>query len=240
MPDARHHRGPHPEDDALFAPERILPLRRAVADLSWLLTRHYAVPGALKVVGDRYRLSQRQRTAVMRCACADEALVRRRQREVAAGAVVGQVIELDGYNVLTTVEAGLAGGVILIARDGCCRDMASIHGTYRKVDETIPALELAGRALAELGVVHCRWYLDSPVSNSGRLKDIMLKTAAARGWNWSVELATDPDVILAQADGVITTADSVILDRCGRWLNLAKLLLDRLADLAWIVDLRES
>ena len=77
---------------------------------------------------------------------------------------------LDGYNVLTTIEAALSGGVVLACRDGCYRDMASIHGTYRKVEETPPALMLIGKIAAELGVASCLWYLDSPVSNSGRLK----------------------------------------------------------------------
>ena len=45
---------------------------------------------------------------------------------------------------MTTIEAALSGGVILAARDGAYRDMASMHGTYRKVAETLPALELLG------------------------------------------------------------------------------------------------
>ena len=104
---------------------------------------------------------------------------------------------LDGYNVLTTIEAALAGGVILAARDGAYRDMASMHGSYRKVAETRPALELLGRTLAALGVSECRWLLDRPVSNSGRLKGIIEELAAARGWPWRVELVPNPDVLLA-------------------------------------------
>ena len=62
----------------------------------------------------------------------------------------GAALWLDGYNVLTTIEAALAGGVILAARDGTYRDMASMHGSYRKVAETLPALELLGRTIAAL------------------------------------------------------------------------------------------
>ena len=32
----------------------------------------------------------------------------------------------------------------------------------------------------------------------------------------------DPDPILSQAQEIIATADSVILDRCQSWLNLAR------------------
>ena len=89
----------------------------------------------------------------MRCACTDEARAKRRSREVAADALRGKPLEIDGYNALTTIEAALSGGVILKGRDGCFRDMASMHGTYRKVAETVPALEMVGRVLEELGGV---------------------------------------------------------------------------------------
>jgi uncharacterized protein YyaL (SSP411 family) len=55
MPDRRRHRGPHPKDPELFAPRHWPTLRRAVADLSWLLGRGYSEKAALKLVGDRYR-----------------------------------------------------------------------------------------------------------------------------------------------------------------------------------------
>ena len=71
MPDKRSHRGPHPDDAKLFAPEKIAHLRNAVEDFSLLLTKGYADKGALKLVGDKFSLTQRQRLAVMRSACSD-------------------------------------------------------------------------------------------------------------------------------------------------------------------------
>ena len=222
MPDTRTHRGPHPEDERLFSPEARPKLRQATSDLSWLLSRGYVNPSALKLVGDRYRLIARQRTAVERSACSDADLARREAHRLDPERLAGRPLWLDGYNVLTTIEAALAGGVILAARDGTYRDMASMHGSYRKVAETRPALELLGQVIAALGVGECRWYLDRPVSNSGRLKKIMGQIAATSGWAWSVELVPDPDAVLAQTDQVVATADSVILDHCHAWFNLAR------------------
>src|SRR5687767_2214386 len=150
MPDKRTHRGAHPEDAEGFAPPWHAALRAAVADLSWLLSRAYATPSAVKIVGDRYQLSARQRTAVTRCACANEQLAGRLRREVRLEQVRGgDVLIVDGYNVLTTIEVALGGGWLLAARDMTYRDMASIHGSYRKVEETRPAIELLGRRLAD-------------------------------------------------------------------------------------------
>lgn len=239
MPDRRSHRGAHPEDAKLFAPENVPRLRAAVGDFSWLLSRGYAEPSALKVVGDRYALDARQRTAVMRCSCSDQALARRRIREMPLTGMLNEPLLLDGYNVLLTVEAALGGGVILAARDGTYRDLASVHGTYRSVEETRPALERIGDTLAAAGPSAITWLLDSPVSNSGRLKSVMAAVAAARGWAWEVQLVPDPDPILSAAgDGaIIASADSMILDRCGRWTSLARGVVAARVRGAFLVDL---
>ena len=240
MPDRRVHRGPNPEDAVSFAPEHWPQLRAAVADLSLLLTRGYSEKSALKLIGDHFQLTTRQRMAVMRSACSDRSLARRHQTEVAPEALAGCPILVDGYNVLTSIEAMLAGGVLLLARDGCYRDLASMHGTFRKVEETSPATLLVGEVLRALRVSACTWYLDSPVSNSGRLRAILLETAAARAWPWSVEVVPSPDRVLAGADEIIATADSVILDRCARWFNLARYAIERTEAAPQPVDLRAS
>ena len=227
MPDSRTHRGPHPEDAALFAPSAWPQLRRATADLCWLLSRDYAVPSALKLVGDRYQLAVRQRAAVERCACSEASRTHREARRLAAESLAGRALWLDGYNVLTTIEVALGGGVILTAVDGNYRDIASMHGTYRRVAETLPALELLGSMTAAHSVTSWIWFLDRPVSNSGRLKNIMGELAAERSWPWQIELVQNPDEVLAGTAETIVTADSVILDRCQRWFNLNREIVDR-------------
>ena len=237
MPDQRKHRGPHPEDQQHFAEENLARLRAATADLSWLLTRGYASRSALKAVGDRYHLAARQRLAVVRCASGDEAITRRQQHQVSIAELAGHELWIDGYNLLTSIEAALSGGVILHARDGCYRDMASMHGSYRKVAETIPAIHLLGELMAEWNVASCRWLLDQPVSNSGRLKTILRVVATQRGWNWHAELVVDPDYVLRRIDQIATTADSQILDQVQRWFNFAKYAIDLRVSDAWIVNL---
>jgi hypothetical protein len=193
----------------------------ATQDLNWLLSRGYARDSALKLVGDRFALVARQRVAVARSSAAAEAVLRRRRHQVAARALAGRPLWLDGYNVLTTIEAALAGGILLVGSDGALRDMASMHGSYRKVTETRPALEMLGSVLAAMRVSEAVWLLDRPVSNSGRLKEIIDHLAQERHWLWRVELIADPDPVLAASDQIVATADSVILDRCAAWFNLA-------------------
>lgn len=240
MPDSRTHRGPDPRDaDAFGLPARSA-LRAAVADLSWLLGRDYAPVSALKLVGDRWSLTERQRMAVRRSACSDAALARRARHRAAPEALRGQPLVLDGFNVLTTVEAALGGAVILHGRDGCYRDLMGVHGTYRKVEETAPAVHLVGEVMAALGAGPGLWQLDRPVSNSGRLRGLILDVAQARGWDWKVELVFNPDPLLARSPEIVATADSGILDRCERWFCLARVAIETRVSDARVIDLSRT
>jgi len=188
-------------------------------------------------VGNRHNLAARQRMAVLRCVCSATAAQLRRRLQLAPADLRGRELWLDGYNVLTVIESALAGGVVLLGRDGCCRDIAGIHRRYRKVNETIPGLRLVGEMTAAWGVACCRWWLDQPVSNSGRLKTLILDQARAAGWNMAVELDFNPDRVLYRSHEVIATSDSVVLDRCERWVNVAREIITRHVPGAWVVDL---
>ena len=107
MPDTRTKRGPHPKDRDCFAPPAVPTLRTATADLSWLLSHGYSARAATKLVGDRYDLRDRQRKALQRCAASDEDCAQRRSRQVGAEALEGEIVAVDGYNVLLTLEAAL-------------------------------------------------------------------------------------------------------------------------------------
>lgn len=224
-------------DAKLFSADKIPDLRRAVIDYSLLLTRGYAEKSALKLVGDRFALTDRQRLAVMRCSCSDEQQASRKNRQLDIGAVAGRSIAVDGYNLLITIEAAMSRGMIFIGRDGCCRDLASIHGTYRKVTETIPAVGLIADFLQQIGADQILWLLDSPVSNSGRLKTLIREIAEKKRWNWQIELVTNPDAVLIKTDTIVASSDSVVLDGCSKWVNLAgEILSARIPD-AKIIDL---
>jgi hypothetical protein len=212
----------------------------------------------LKLVGDRFSLTQRQRLAVMRAACSDQQRQSRRERQVPVEALSGRALAIDGYNLLITTEAALSGGLIFRGRDGCCRDLASIHGTYRKVEETIPAVRLIGNFLTEIRAGPTLWLLDSPVSNSGRLKTLLAHIARENHWPWEIRLTISPDAELSSQltvpssqsppnweprtdnsplSAVVVSTDSIILDACPQWTNLAAELITRKIRSAAVIDL---
>lgn len=237
MPDRRRHRGAAPEDAKIFAPDAVLRLRRAVEELSWLRSRGYPRDSSLSLVGNRHALVKRQRAAVGRASCSDDERSGRRARCLQAVALAGREIWIDGYNVLTTVESALAGGVVLCCRDGFLRDMASMHGSWRRVEETKPALRRIDAVLRELEPCAVRWLFDEPVSGSGKLKGMLRELFPSS----RVDLVRDPDRDFHQAharglDIVVASADSGVLD-CGvTSVGLAALVVAEIEG-AWLVDL---
>ncbi len=240
MPDRRQNRGAHPQDARCFATTALPILRRATGELSWLLGRDYSPKAALALVGDRYALRGRQRDAVGRCAVGEPARAAREGRRCDARDLCGNGLALDGYNVLLTVEAALSGAVVLLARDDNLRDLAAMSSHYKRVSQTRPAITLIGQWIHDHGGGAVQWYLDRPVSNSGRLRGWLLEVAATHGWPWQVDLVADPDRVLADHEGIVATADGGILDRCGPWLDLARQVVDDAVPDPWLVDLRPS
>ncbi len=237
MPDKRAHRGAHPADKEIFAENSVSQLCRAVADYCLLLSKGYAAKSSLKLVGDKFSLTQRQRLAVMRSGCSDEQAKSRKLHQVNTKELAGCWLVIDGYNLLITIEAAMSGGFIFKGCDGCFRDLASIHGTYRKVEETIPAVQLIGEFLKETAVKSCCWLLDSPVSNSGRLKTLIGQLAEENGWEWEIKLLQSPDSELSRTEEIIATSDSAVLDRCNKWVNLAMEIIQQKLPGAKVLDL---
>jgi hypothetical protein len=147
---------------------------------------------------------------------------------------------IDGLNVITTIEVALAGGVLLLGRDACIRDMASFHGNYRLVQETEHAVAIFVDAVESMRPSEVTVYIDRPVSNSGRLAEIVRTTAATKGSRLEATTADRVDEILKASTAVVATADSAILDQCSDWLNLASASIKQhRAELEplWLLDL---
>lgn len=240
MPDTRSMRGPHPKDLACFGDESLPALRKAVGELSWLLGRGYSPKASLKLVGDRHALRDRQRKAMQRCAASDDACRSRAQSRVDIADLAGETVIVDGYNVILTLEAAFSGGILLLARDGVLRDLASLSAHYRKLAVTRPAVELLVEALAGCGAAGVECLLDRPISNSARLKKLIEEISSRRDVDWTVRLSARTDRDLKRSPHIVASADSAVLDACGRWVNLARWLVETRLPLAWIVDLSRA
>ena len=239
MPDSRSHRGAHPQDATDFAAECEPRLRSAVRELSYLFTHEYSEVAALKLVGDHHQLTARQRQAVLRSACSDHSLRERAQRRVPFEALAGSYVGVDGFNCLITIESMLSRAPVFVGRDSALRDLASVHGTYRRVEETHDAALALGHALTKAGVRGAHVFLDRPVGNSGRLRALLLELFKDGPLEVSVSLHDQVDQELIEACEIVASADAFILDHADAWLDLPGLVIASEGYTPWLVDLRE-
>lgn len=227
-------RGYDQSDRIWFCEEALVRLRTAAEDIRWLLDRGYRVEPAVEFVGSHYQLLTRQRNALQRAACSSQQYNNRMASRLPPEAAKDGCLYIDGFNLIIILEVALSGSLIILGMDGVFRDLAGLRGTYSIIENTDKALELIGKCLRELQVPKAVFYLDKPVSNSGRLRSRILEHAANWGIPVEVELVPNADVVIADMERIVT-GDSVLLDQCKSWFNLSsKIISDYIGD-AWII-----
>lgn len=199
----------------------------------------------MELVGNRYQLNKRQRKALSRITASAQAIKGRQTNHVASEKLAGNTVSIDGFNLLILLESALSGAFVFKCQDGCYRDISSVHGSYKRVVKTEEAILMVGQTLQGLSAKHVHWYFDAPVSNSGRLKTLLLSLATEHGFPWTVELDNNPDTVLVKSDDIVVSSDSWILDNCKQWFNLGALLIteiggDHVLDLVSGIDLFDN
>jgi len=232
-------RGYDPSDEAGFSEAAVTQLRVALDEIIWLLDRGYNLRSVVELVGGHYQLTARQRIALQRAAVTHRLQARRAEHMLPMAAAQHTPLSIDGFNLVILLEVALSGSPLILGRDGVLRDLAGLRGTYGIVDKTYLSLTWIGRALGTLGVPSAKFFLDAPVSNSGRLGQLILDAGTSWGIPIEVLLVKNADVALEGAEGVVS-GDSVILDNCRSWLNLGRWIVDKWIPDAWIVDLESG
>jgi len=229
-------RGYMPKDTVEFGPKATSKLNAAAQELAFLLDRGYDTKSASTFVGNHHLLSERQRLALARMTSPHAALEERERKRLRE---VPESLVLDGFNTIITLEVALSGSLLLGGMDGTIRDLAGLRGSYRIVDKTVRAVELLLGRMEALGVKDALFYLDKQVSNSGRLRALLLDKAAERSVQVQVELHPSVDGVLSRMENVVTT-DAIILGKCGSWYNLNRELIEEAVPEAWVLQLEPS
>lgn len=228
-------RGFAPADEKEFGEENLALLRRAQEDIFYLVNRSYGLQRAVTFVGDRFQFSARQRMALTRATCSRQELLGRRKRE-RAERLDGAVLLIDGFNAIIPLEIALSDSTLILCMDGVIRDLAGLHGSYRLIDKTEPAVRMIGGELEAMKIAEAVFILDAPVSNAGRLRQRILELLRGRPYRVRAVLSGHADAELLNG-ACVATGDSVILDRCDGWVNLTARTLRRFLPGCRLIDL---
>ena len=217
-------RGYCPEDEKEFNPESVGKLRKAAQDICYLINNGYQIKGASVFVGNHYLLSERQRLALVRSVSSDMNLKNRREKEI-TGDLQGKTVNIDGFNTIITLEVACSDSLLLKCMDGTIRDLAALRGSYRLIDKTESAIMYIGEELEKSKIDKAIFYLDAPVSNSGKLKQRIVELLSVFHYEVQVNVINNVDSVLEKSDNVITS-DAIILDKCISWINLTRRIME--------------
>jgi hypothetical protein len=200
-------------------------MQQAAEEYFWILSKGYPQGPALKLVGDKFMLSRDMRQVLYRGVVPD-ALARLRCEKV--GTVgEGDLVLIDTYNVLFTVNNYLLGKPLFISNDGMLRDAGEMRGRIINKPQFSRSVSLMLEVLQMWSGASYIHYLDEPVSYSGRLSIELCKDMMQMGIEGDAFTVKSPDqMLLQERSDAICTSDGGIIDQYqGRVIDLPRFLL---------------
>ena len=145
---------------------------------------------------------------------------------MALEALENKTLVIDGFNILILLESTLSNTYIFKGQDHCYRDLSSVHGSYKTVNQTEMAIDLLVTFYNESKLNQLVWIFDKQVSNSGRIKAKIEAKAIAYHINWQVVLEDNADQALVNTNEIVASSDGIVLDKATNWFNLATYLIE--------------
>ena len=231
-------RGYVPEDEKQFTGTQLELLIKAAREVQFLLDRGYEIKPTTTFIGTHYMFSERQRLALARMVSPMERITERKSKELLQKEEkkLPKTVHIDGFNTIITLEVALSGSPVLYCGDGTIRDLAGLRGTYRIIDQTKEAIMRILQQLDVLKIENACFYLDAPVSNSGRLSSLIMECADKYNVSVKTQVINDVDRVLEQLAGVIS-GDAIILNNCVSWLNIMPLIIEQMESV-WMIQLQ--
>jgi hypothetical protein len=199
----------------------------ACRDYSYLVNHGYPERGAIKLVGDRYRLNRDQRTVLYRGISSEERSARRRSFLVHD--IKNRSVAVDGYNVLFSLLNYRLGRFIFISTDNIMRDAGSLHGKFRDDITFADCVVLMVKFLASMQPASADIFLDSPVSHSERHAQVIHDLLAAHNLKGSCQVIRSADFALKHFPYErLATSDTVIIERAASpVIDLPRMILEQ-------------
>ncbi|HIH69939.1 DUF434 domain-containing protein [Methermicoccus shengliensis] len=200
-------------------------LQRPAEDLRLLLDRGYRKQHALQFVSDHYRLESRWRYVLSRAVHSTSTVKMRAKKKISCGALKGEVLWVDGHNVLITIESVLRGNELFLCDDGFLRDTRGVFRSFRLTETTIEAVRLVIGFLRKSEVKEVHFVFDRRLSRSGELAAHVRSALCASCLKGDACTSEAVDFLLKHVHGVVASADGPIVDAADRVIDLPQCVL---------------
>jgi len=199
-------------------------LSEPAMDIRYLLSRGYKRKSAITFVSNHYQLTEPERHILTRLVFSPQRADHRNKKKLECSQLKGCDVLVDGYNVLITIETAFKNEPLWFADDGFLRDTSGIFSNHKITDTTCMAVDEMLSTLANLKVRSATILLDSQMSNSGILAELIRKRSKDQTFKGDTRTSkhVDFDLKEAGANAVIATADSVIVDAVDKVVDITE------------------
>ncbi len=201
---------------------------KAITDIRYLLDRGYPRKGAITFVCNHYRLDINWRYVFTRVVFGRDTIQSRREKTVKCEDLKGEVVLVDGYNVLIGVESALKGEPVYLCDDGFLRDIRGVFRNYRCSGLTERAMNEILGVFTGFAPFRVEFLFDSQISKSGDLARWVEKKLKDVGLSGVARTSKHVDYDLKQSNGIIATADGSIIDEVPKAVNIQACVLEQL------------
>jgi hypothetical protein len=201
-------------------------LEKAAMDIRYLLERGYPQKGAVRFVCAHYRLDKDAKHLLSRSVFAKEVSGKRRAKFLPCDKIRGNGIVIDGYNILIGLESILEKKAFF-CDDSVIRDTRGIFRNFKISERTYTAITLLLQYLLENTPSYVCFLLDSQISKSGLLAEILREKLSESGLNGNAKTSKHVDHDLKYSQYIIASSDGVIIDEAEKVVNFLCCLVTR-------------
>jgi len=186
----------------------------AAKDYFYLTQKDYPPRGFLQLVGDRYDLTNHERTMLYRGIAPGIIAEGRKQKMISLGAIQNQELFVDGFNVILTISAYLQGLPLFLSNDGFLRDASMMRGKIQMTDKIRESLFLIFDFIRNQKVVSVHFYLDQKVEIHHQIIEAIKEFPLWKSGILTILSSNQVDRDLSEiTNGIVCTSDSGIIDR---------------------------
>lgn len=196
-------------------------LKEATIDLRFLLGRGYNREGSVAFVGDKYQLNKKERLILYRAVYDSKTANEHARKKMAAKAVSGKKVAVDGYNVILTVETMLKNKKLILCDDGFVRDISAVHGKHKPTETTEKALGILINSLKGFNPQEVVFFYDSQVSLSGETASLTRRMLKEGRLNGDAKAVKQADKGALKYGEIVSSSDAVIIEKSEKIVDLA-------------------
>ena len=191
----------------------------SVKDLKFVISRGYKRPSALKFVGDKYGLNKIERHILFRSVYPPEIIKAPLKKLIPIEKIEGKILGIDGFNLIITLEAIIKGNLIIICEDGLIRDISAVFEKFKATETTYKSLNLIFNLLKSHKPSEVIFLLDSPISNSGKLAEVIKNFYTKYNLKGEAKTSKNVDTEILKNE-IVASSDNIIIDKAEKVVDI--------------------